>query len=324
MKALRIDKHGGPEVMHVVDVPLPEPGQGELRVKVEVCGLNYSDIMIREGRYVDRMPMPYLMGREFCGTIDKLGPGVQTWITGQRVVGTAAGGAMAEYAVANAAGLYPCPDRLTPPQAVAILIQGITAMHSVDDCAGLKSGETMLVHAAAGGVGTLAIQIGLAKNAKVIGTASSDEKCKLIRDLGATAVNYMQGDWVKEVRALTGGKGADVILESVGGDVFIRSFKEALADFGRMVVYGVAGGQVVTLDNREILVSNKTVIGYYLGSYFPKYVGRVLAASQKLAALIMAGKLKPIIGQTFPLDKAIDAFNHMQNRQSIGKVVIVP
>lgn len=324
MKSLKIDKFGGPDVMQLVEVPTPEPKPGEALIKIEAAGLNYSDIMIREGLYIDAMSPPLFLGREFAGTVEKIGDGVANVKPGQRVAGTAPAGAFSEYLSIHTAGLFPLPNGLSPEQGAAILIQGITAVHCLDDCTNLKSGETVLIHAAAGGVGTLAIQIALAREARVLGTASSADKCKLITELGAKAIDYTQDDWVKHVLDATGGKGADVILESVGGDIFTRSYKEALATFGRMVVYGVAGGNIVNVNNREILESNKSLIGYYLGSYIPKHMDRVAAASMKLVQLIMQGKVKPIIGQTFPLDKAVDAFNFMQSRKSVGKVIIKP
>lgn len=325
MKAVRMEKTGGPEVLEVVRVPVPTPGAGQVRVKVEAAGMNYSDIMIRQGMYIDAMKLPYFVGREFCGTVDAVGHGADMWKTGQRVVGSIPGGAFAEYLTAPAATLMPCPDGLSAEQGAALLIQGITALHCLEDFGRLQPGETVLVHAGAGGVGTLAIQIARTLGAgKVIGTASSEAKCKVIEGLGGTAINYTEGDWVKDVLAATGGRGADVILESVGGDVALRSYKEALADFGRMVIYGVAGGQIVQLDNREILVSNKTLSGYFLGAYFPKYLDKVAAATMKLAGMVLEGKVKPVIGQSFALDDVAAAFDHMQQRKSTGKVIIKP
>ncbi len=324
MKALLIEKHGGPEVMQIVDVPVPEPKAGEVLVRVEACGLNYSDIMIREGLYVDMMALPNFLGREFCGKIERIGPGVSGWEVGQRVVGSCMSGAMAEYLVAAAIGLVPCPEGLTPEEGAAILVAGITAIHCLDDCARLAPGETALIHAAAGGVGTIAVQVARAMGARVLGTASSAAKCRAIEALGATAVDYTKESWVKEVRAATNGRGADVILESVGGDIFRRSFNEALAIFGRMVVFGVASRELVTIDNREILASNKTLTGYYLGDYFPKHMDRLIAAIMKLMGFMREGKVKPVVGKVFPLAQAAEAFGYMQQRRNVGKVILTP
>lgn len=324
MKALLIEKYGGPEVMQIVDAPRPEPGPGEALIRVEACGLNYSDIMIREGQYIDTMPLPYFLGREFCGTIEKTGSGVSGWEKGQRVVGGSMGGAMAEYVVTGAEGLIPCPDGLSPEEGAAILVAGVTAVHCLQDCGRLQPGETVLVHAAAGGVGTLAVQIARAMGARVLGTASSAEKCRVVTDLGATAIDYTKDDWVKKVLAATDGRGADLILESVGGDIFRRSFKEALARFGRMVVFGVASRDIVPINNREILESNRTLTGYYLGDFFPAHMDRIVMATMKLVGFMLEGKVKPIVGKVFPLEQAAEAFGHMQQRKNVGKVIIRP
>ncbi|MBX7166579.1 MAG: NADPH:quinone oxidoreductase family protein [Pirellulales bacterium] len=324
MKVLEIQRFGGPEVMQLNDAPVPQPGLKQARIRVEAAGLNYSDIMIREGKYLDRMNPPLRLGREFCGVIDALGESPGPWTVGQRVVGTVPGGAMGEFVCAPTPALLPCPEGLSPEHGAAFLIAGLTAMHCIDDCTRVQAGETVLIHAAAGGVGTIAIQIAQARGAKVFGTASSEAKCRQIRELGAEAINYSEGDWVARLRDLTGGRGADVILESVGGDVFRRSFFEALADFGRMVVYGLSSGQMVQLASIDLLASNKTIGGYYLGSYFPRHLDRVALATGKLMQLLGEGKLKLIVGQTFPLTEAVAAFNLMQNRRNIGKVVIKP
>ena len=325
MKAWQIEQHGGPEVMKLVEVPLPEPKAGWVRVKVEAGGLNYSDIAIRRGGYGGNMPMPLLLGREFVGTIDALGEGVDNWQPGQRVVGTVSpGGAFAEFLCLPAKVLMPCPEGLSAPVAASLQIQGITAVHIIEDLAALQEGETVLIHAAAGGVGTLAIQIAKAKGAQVIGTTSSDEKCQVVEKMGARAVNYSREDWVERVLEATGGKGADVILESVGGEICERSFREALAIFGRMVIFGSASGKAVNFSTWEILASNKTLMGYYLGSYFPAHLDRVGPAVQKLVGWITAGTVKPVIGHTFPLDKVGEAYALMEGRKNVGKVIIAP
>ena len=325
MRALRIERHGGPEVMQLVELPVPEPGPGEVRVKMEASGLNYSDIMMREGRYLRETPVPIVLGHEICGVIEKLGTGVERWRVGQRVISlTAQGGGLAERVVVPAVNPVPIPQGLTPPEGAALLVQGLTAVQMLDDAAKVKPGETVLVHAAAGGVGTVAVQIARARGARVLGTSSSEEKCRLISELGATPINYAQGDWVREVLELTGGKGADVILECVGGEVLERSYKEALADFGRLVVYGVASGKAVQVDNYQILASNKSLIGFWLGPHFAKHMDRVTAAREKLVQMIGRGDLRLIVGKTFRLEDAAGAFAHMQSRKSVGKVVVTP
>ncbi|MEE8396801.1 MAG: quinone oxidoreductase [bacterium] len=323
MKALQIQRTGGPEVMELVDLPIPEPGEGELRVKMEAAGLNYSDIAIRRGSYLTKIPMPLVMGREFAGTVDKLGPGVEGWQTGQRATGVLwDGGAFAEYVVVPARSASPFPEGLSAAEAVILPIQGTTAVHLVDEVTRVQSGETVLIHAAAGGVGLLAVQICRLRGANVIGTASSDEKCETLRGYGATAINYSQGDWVAEVLKATGGKGADVILESIGGEVFLRSLREALAPFGRLAVYGAASGEMAEFAQRELMPGSKTVVGYFLGDYYPHRVDRVRAAVQNLLLWAAQGKVKLVVGHTFPLAQAAEAVAVMEERRNIGKVVI--
>lgn len=324
MKAIWIEQLGGSEVMQLTEKPIPDPKPKQVRVKIEAVGLNYSDIMIREGRYLQRTELPQILGREFAGIIEAIGSEVTGLSVGMRVYATANQGALAEYICMDYRGVLPVPDGLTSDMAVALIVQGVTALHCLTDHGHLKAGETVLIHAAAGGVGTLAIQMAKAMGARVIGTASSESKCQLIRDLGAEAINYTEGDWVAEVMKLTDGKGADLILESVGGDVFWRSYREALSLFGRLVVLGIASNEVVQVSTSEILKRNKPIIGYFLAVYFEKAPHLVVEAIGRLMELVNNGTVKPVIGATFPLEQAAAAFDHMQGRGSVGKVVIKP
>ena len=324
MKVLQIHEHGGSEVMRIEEIPVPEPRPGEVLVKMEACGLNYSDIMAREGRYLRKTHLPHILGHEFCGIIDKTGADADGWSVGQRVIAiTQSGGALAEYVIAPADRLSLCPDGLTPPEGAAVLVQGLTAIMMIDNAAKVLPGETVLVHAAAGGVGSLAIQIARDRGAQVIGTSSNEMKCQAIEELGAVPIDYTKSDWVEEVLDLTNGKGVEVILESVGGDVLLRSYREALADFGRLVVYGVAGSEVVSFDNYEILASNKSLIGYWLGPHLAGHLDRVSGAQEKILEMIRKNKIRLIVGKTFPFEQSADAFDHIQSRESTGKVVVL-
>jgi NADPH2:quinone reductase len=324
MQAIYIEKTGGPEVMRLIEADIPIPGPKQVRIKVESVGLNYSDIMIREGKYLERTQVPQILGREFAGVVDALGEGVTHLELGQRVYG-AGQGALAEYVVAHARGLMPLPDGMDSDTAVTLVVQGLTALHCLDDHGRLKPGETVLIHAAAGGVGTLAIQIAKQMGAgKIIGTASNADKCALIRELGAEAVNYTEADWAEQVMALTDGKGADLILESVGGDIFTKSYREVLADFGRIVVLGIANRQPVEVSTFEILQRSKSIIGYFLAIYFQKYPQQIAHDVARLLGLMYDGHVKPIIGATFPLKDSVEAFALMEDRKSVGKIVIKP
>jgi len=233
MKLVQFDRPGGLEVIRVVEVPVPEPGSGQVRVKVTACGLNFSDIMIRQGRCVADVPFPYRAGREFSGVVDALGDGVQNVKPGEAVFGLSFyGGAMAQYVVVDVASVNPVPAGVPPVEAAALHIQGINALFCVEDYGRVQQGESVVVHSAAGGVGGLAVQIAIARGARVIGTASRDEKLGEIGDLGAEAINYAKGDWVAEVKKLTSGRGADVIIDGVGGELFRRSVFEATTHGG--------------------------------------------------------------------------------------------
>lgn len=325
MKAVMMHAYGGPDVLTLADVPMPDLTPHTVLVKVEAAGLNYSDIMIRQNRYMDKMELPYTFGRELAGVITAVGEGVTRYAVGDRVVGTVGGGAFAEYAVVRENALFPIPHSLSNEVAVAILVQGITAVHCLVDVGGLQAGERVLIHAAAGGVGTLAVQLARHYGATVYGTASSDEKCDLIAEMGGTPINYSHADWPTVARELMAGEGADLILESVGGEVFLRSFREVLAEFGRLVVLGAASGEVAKLSNVELLGSGKSVHGYFLPRFFHrKRIHRIREAAAELAALVDDGTLKPVVGKVFSLDDAVAAFAHIESRASVGKVIIKP
>lgn len=325
MRAAFIEELGGPEVIRVTEVPIPEPGPGEARVRVLAAGLNYSDIALREGRYVGTTPLPLRLGRELCGVVDCLGPDAAGPAPGTRVVGIVPCGAFADFVVAHSEAFTPCPDAIPDTQAAGIVLQGLTASLALTEAAGVTSSDTVLVHAAAGGVGALAVQMARRIGARVIGTASTPEKCAFAGALGAEVVSYADGsDWVREVLALTAGRGADVILECIGGDVFVQSFNEALAPFGRMVVYGIAGGRLARVRNSEVIPANKRLVGFYLGAYLSERTELVARTLAHLLELVSSGALRVHVGGTFALDRVADAYDLMQSRRSMGKVVIVP
>jgi NADPH2:quinone reductase len=302
MKLVQFDRPGGLEVIRVVEAPVPEPGRGQVRVKVTACGLNFSDVMIRQGRYVTDVPFPYRVGREFSGEVDALGDGVANVKPGDAVFGLSFyGGAMAQYVVVDAAAVNPVPVGVPPAEAAALQIQGINALFCVEDYGRVQHGESVVVHSAAGGVGGLAVQIAIARGARVIGTASRDEKLKEIRDLGAEAPNYAQGDWVVEVKKLTSGRGADVVIDGVGGELFRRSVFEATVHGGRIVISGVASGQEVSLTNFQISAAHRTLIGVSLPSFFPEHIERIISAMQRLFGMLGKGQLRVRIGHTVPL-----------------------
>lgn len=325
MKAVQFDRAGGPEVIRVVDSPIPTPEPGEARVRVEACGLNFSDIMIRQGRYVMEVPFPYRVGREFSGKIDAVGDGVAALKKNDTVFGLSFnGGAMAEYVVVDAGSVNAVPPGVPPAEAAALQIQGINALFCVEDYGHVQKGETVVVHSAAGGVGGLVVQIAVARGARVIGTTSKDEKLQAILELGAEALNYTKGDWVAEVKRLTAGRGADVIIDGIGGEVFRRSVFEATAHGGRVIISGVSSGEEVSLTNFQISAAHRTLVGVSVPSFFPGHVDRIVSAMSRLFSLVAQGLLRVRIGHTIPLANAVEAFRLMEERRNTGKVVVCP
>lgn len=322
MKAVRIHETGAPEVMHLEDIETPTPKEGEVLVKVATAGINYADLAQRQGAYLTRTRTPSTVGFEFAGTVAALGPGVKAPAVGTRVVAMGEGG-YAEYAIAPVSAVIPIPDSLDFARAAAFPVQGLTAYQLLRESANLEQGESVLVHAAAGGVGTMAVQLAKLMGAgTVIGTASNDEKLALARRLGAdVAINYTEDSWVEQVKNATGGQGADIILEMVGGTIAEQSLK-CLAPYGRMVVFGAASGQPVQFSAIQLMYKNQAIIGYWLTSQLSR-TDRVARASMELMQYLASGKLEIIVGQTFPLADAAEAHKAIAARKTVGKVVLV-
>lgn len=251
-----------------------------------------------------------------------IGNGVDSWSVGDRVFGLIVeGGTMAELPVVSANALFKLPESLSFVEAAAAPLQGLTAIQTIEDIGNVQAGETVLIHAVAGGVGGLAVQIALARGAKVIGTTSRDDKLDAIRGLGADAVNYRNERWVEQVLELTDRRGVDVLLESIGGEVFEQSWKRVTAHGARIVLLGAASG-TVALDTLTILASHRSLLGYNLGSYFPDHAAEVGAALQRLLGLVGEGKVMLRVGHTIPIDGAREAFALMEERRNVGKIVV--
>ena len=321
MKAIRINETGGPEVMHLEEIETPTPKEGEVLIKVAAVGINFADLAQRQGAYLTRTRTPMTLGLEFAGTVAAHGPGVSSPAMGTRVVAFGEG-AYAEYAIAPATSVIPIPPGLDFTQAAAVPVQGITAYQLLRESAQLQEGESVLVHAAAGGVGTLAVQLAKLMGAgTVVGTASSSSKLDLARRLGAdTAINYTEANWVEQVKNATGGKGADIILEMVGGEIAEQSL-QCLAPFGRMVVYGAASGQMVQFSGLQLMYKNQAVIGYWLTSQLSR-TDRVGRAMLEIMQYLSSGKLEIVVGQTFPLAEAVEAHKAIAERKTVGKTVL--
>ncbi|MGI8596307.1 MAG: quinone oxidoreductase family protein [Thermoleophilaceae bacterium] len=320
MRAIRIDEFGGPEVLQMVDAPEPEPGEGQVLIKVSRAGINYADTMARQDAYVEAQTLPFTPGVEVAGTVERA---VEGFEAGQRVIAFV-NAAYAEYAVGPAATCVPLPDGADDEQALAVLLQGLTAWHILKTSARLQDGESVVVHAAAGGVGSLAVQ--LAKHfgaGNVIATASSEEKRKLASDLGADAVVDSRADDLTEaLKEANGGEPVDVVLEMAGGRVFDQSLA-ALAPFGRLVTYGAASGEGNEVSSFDLLGNSRAVVGFYLFHVLgdEEQTARPL---EQMFEMVASGDLRPIVGGTYPLSEASRAHEEMEGRGTRGKLLLDP
>jgi len=320
MRAIRIDEFGGPEVLRLVDAPEPEPGEGQVLVKVSRAGINYADTMARRDMYVQKQSLPFTPGVEVAGTVERSADGLES---GQRVAALVSG-AYAEYAVGPAALAVPVPDGMEDGQALAVLLQGLTAWHILKTSARLEEGESVVVHAAAGGVGSLAVQLAKRFGAgRVIATASSDEKRELAEELGAdVALDSRADDLTEALKEANGGKSVDIVLEMAGGSVFDQSLA-ALAPFGRLVTYGAASGKANEVSTFDLLGTSRAVIGFYLNHVFGADE-RATKPLQEMLEAVASGELRPIVGTTYPLSEASRAHEEMEGRGTSGKLLLDP
>ena len=324
MKAIVAEKPGEPDVLRYVEVERPSPGEGEVLIGVEAAGVNYADTMRRRDQYLTRQTFPFTPGSEVAGTVVGVGENVGNASEGDRVVTLLDSGGYADFAVAPAASLIPVPEKLGFDEAAAVPLQGLTAYHIIKTSGAMKEGETVLVHAAAGGVGTLAVQVAKLLGAgRVIATASSREKLDLARSLGADVlIDYTNDDWPEKVREATDGDGADIILEMVGGD-FPEKNLRCLAAFGRMVVYGAASGDRGSIVPAALMNHCQSVVGFWLVRISQRPDLFVPSLEQTLA-WISSGELRLTIGANYPLDKAAEAHADLEGRRTTGKLVLNP
>ena len=325
MKAVRVEEFGEPEVLLYTDVERPEPGEGQVQIEVRSVGVNYADTMRRRNQYVLRQELPFTPGSEVAGTVSAVGEGVDGVSVGDRVVTLLGTDGYAGYAVTAAEALIPVPDGLDFDTAAAIPLQGLTAYHILKTSGAMQPGESVVVHAAAGGVGTLAVQMAKLMDAgTVIATASTQEKLDLASSLGADVlVNYAEEDWPERVKEATDGRGADVILEMVGGDEFLQNNLRCLAAWGRMVVFGAASGERGTVVPVDLMRKNHSVVGFFL----PQVMGRpdlYLPSLQEMLGWIQSGELKITVGARYPLQDAAEAHADLEGRRTTGKIVLNP
>jgi NADPH:quinone reductase len=322
MKAIKVHDYGDVNKLIYEEVPMPEPMTGEVRVKVMAIGLNFADIYQRRGWYP--IQPPFSPGTEFAGTVDKVGNGVTEFKISDRVVTASGRDAYAEYAVVQAGGLAKLTDSLSFNEAAALMEQGLTAHYLAISTFPLKPGDTALVHAAAGGVGQLLVQIAKKRGARVIATVSTEVKARLVRECGADEVIlYTQQDFEAEVKRMTGGRGLEVVYDSVGKDTFDKSLN-CLKPRGLMVLYGQSSGRVEPQDpqilNRKgSLYLTRPVLAHYLQTR-EEFLGRAYDLFQWVAD----ETLKVRIDKIFPLAQAVAAQTYMEERRTLGKVLIIP
>lgn len=315
MKAIRVHELGGAEKLTLDEVEKPQPKADEVLIKVAAAGINFADTMMRSGNYLTKPDLPLTLGYEAAGTIEELGEEVKNLQKGQRVLATVSSGGYAEYATARAALTMPIPDELGYGEATALLVQGLTALGLLDET---KAGESILIHAAAGGVGSLLVQLAKHKGLKVIGTASNERKLQMAADFGADhAINYTESDWMEEVLKATDGKGVDWIIEMVGGSIVAKNLG-VLAVNGTMIVYGAASGEDFKVSVLSLMQKNQQIQGYWLMN---ESVENRVRFTKELMEHLGAGRLKIQVTE-FPLEKAREAHEAIEGRKTTGKVVL--
>ncbi|MFE2541112.1 NADPH:quinone oxidoreductase family protein [Actinacidiphila glaucinigra] len=327
MKAWRVHENGEPRAaMRLDEVPDPQPGPGELLLKVRAANVNFPDALLCRGHYQVRPPLPFTPGVEFCGEVVAVGEGVTGHAAGDRVITPAAlpGGAFAELAVVPAAGVLPAPPALDDAEAAALHIGYQTGWFGLHRRAGLGEGETLLVHAAAGGVGSAAVQLGKAAGATVIGVVGGPDKAKTARDLGADiVVDRTCEDFVAVVKEATGGRGADVVYDPVGGDAYTRSTK-CVAFEGRILVVGFTSGTIPSPGLNHALVKNYSVVGLHWGLYNTYDPAAVRRCHEELTRLAAEGAIRPLVSERVPLEGAADAVQRVADGTTTGRLVVVP
>lgn len=342
MRAIQFHEHGELDTLRLEDVSEPVPGPGEALVRVRACGVNYLDLRVREGRVGGKVPLPHIPGSEVAGEVAALGEGVSGVSVGQRVaiapylfcgrceyclagdevsclrgdiLGLGGDGGYAEQVVAPAQNLIPLPEELSFEAAAAVSLATLTAWHMLVDRAEIRPGETVLVLAAGGGVGSAAVQIAKLAGARVIATAGSEEKLQKARELGADeTVNYREQDFLQEVKRLTGKRGVDVVVEHIGADTWEKSVA-CLTRGGRLVTCGTTSGTEGKTDLWQLYAKQLKLIGSYGGNR---------GELRTVLSLVAQGKLKPVIDRVLPLERAAEAQRIMAERRQFGKIILAP
>jgi NADPH:quinone reductase len=321
MRAVVIEQFGGPEVMRVADVPVPAPGAGQVLLRVEASGVNFIDVYHRKGLY--KQPLPLTLGKEAAGTVEKVGAGVTDVRAGDRVASESVLGSYAELALVPADRVVPLPDGVDARTAAAVLLQGMTAQYLSHTTYPLRTGDTCVVHAAAGGTGLLLCRMANRLGARVIGTVSTEQKAALAREAGAhEIILYTQEDFVAGVKRITSGKGLQVIYDSVGRTTFLAGL-DCLVPRGMMVLYGQSSGPVEPVDPQILNQKGSLFLTRPTLGHYTRTREELLQRAGEVFGDVAAGRLEVRIGQEFPLEQAAEAHRELEARRTTGKILLL-
>jgi NADPH:quinone reductase len=327
MRAWQVRELGEPrDVLALAEVPDPEPGPGQVLVRVLGAAANFPDVLMCRGLYQVRPPLPFTPGIELCGEVVAAGAGVTGLSAGDRVLGGSAlpAGAFGDLALMNSGGILPAPDGLDDAEAAAFFITYQTGWFGLHRRARLAAGETLLVHAAAGGVGSGAVQLGKAAGARVIGVVRGEQKAEVARAMGAdVVVDRLSQDFVEVVKEVTGGRGADVIYDPVGGETYARSTK-CIAFEGRILVIGFASGEIPSVTLNHALIKNYSIVGLHWGLYQTKEPAAIPECHAELSKLVAEGQIRPLIGERLGLADVADGVQRLADGSTVGRLVFIP
>jgi NADPH:quinone reductase len=327
MRAWQARELGEPrDVLTLAEVPEPEPGPGQVLVRVRAAAANFPDVLMCRGLYQVRPPLPFTPGIELCGEIVAVGEGVDGLGVGDRVLGGSSlpSGAFADLAVMRADSVFPAPEGLDDAEAAAFFITYQTGWFGLHRRARLTAGETLLVHAAAGGVGSGAVQLGKAAGAQVIGVVGGEQKAEVARALGAdVVVDRFSQDFVEVVKEVTGGRGADVVYDPVGGETYARSTK-CIAFEGRILIVGFAGGEIQSAALNHVLIKNYSVVGLHWGLYNTKDPQSIRDCHVQLTKMVADGLIRPLIGERLALAEGADGLQRLADGSTVGRLVVTP
>jgi NADPH2:quinone reductase len=322
VKAIRVHATGGTEVLRVEDVTVPVPGPGQVLIRVEAAGVNFTDVYQRKGLYP--APLPFTLGREVAGVVERIGDGVTTCRVGDRVASENVAGGYAEHTLAAAERVVPVPEGVSSKLAAAVILQGITAHYLAFSTYPLRAGDACLVHAAAGGVGLLLCQMAHRIGARVIATVGTEEKAKLAREAGAAEVIlYNEEDFQEATKRITGGTGVQVVYDSVGRTTFLKGL-DCLVPRGMMVLYGQSSGPVGPLDPQVLNQKGSLYLTRPTIAHYTLTRAELLRRAEELFGWVADGSLSVRIGRELPLTRAVDAHTELEGRRTTGKVLLVP